>query len=876
MLQYVAPILGGLVLLITIINIVKALVRGFKKSLGSLVAILVAAIVSGIITIFVCSPSSALVTWIEGGFQETLTSADGVGGLFAVEAVGGSINYYVSMLLSPFFFLLCYFLLSIVFAIVMAIVVKYIPILNEPGKVLHRLGGAGIGLVCGLLVSLLTLSPLVGTMGVLNTVLDAGFIDEETSEVLGRSDLTAFELTGFTLAYDLMSNRRFDDDRVYIRSEVEVLLGIVGVLQDLSGDIGDMNEEQIDSLRSFIASTDGSPLIKNMIASIIAEAGDKWSSGEEFLGISGFDAGELITPVIDEMLLVFKTTNKDHIIADLTTMVDLFDVLAKSGMVNDADYQTVLTKLGDGALTDMLVVVNHNLRMSPVADELTMLSVRTLASTIGVPVDANERYERLMNNVADTLNDSYGMESEERFVTVRGELDKEFDHYGVHIEGVALDHATEGIINDIGSKSDVNGDDVKEFFIVYSVASEESEDDSLMSVGGVAMLGARNSGFTVLADGSVCVNGVVLKNYTAENLYTSGAYVMGAEGVDIDGAATLTDAEHMESTMLTLDKLLAKIKHYENCADAKGESEKVGTIFAEMAKAFDGLDMDNVKFSDVMSKMGEVFDLMKDSEVFGNESAQLLLKMMLQSDAVYDSMGMTHTEINNFADKMNAYAENKDGGYADATGAVSDTFDAIDKAADKNATREEKTEASKSMIDSVNHENKEMISSMVTRNMVNDFGVDINNTETVADSFKNLIYNMASYKDKAPSSTELSSEAHAVSKILSLATVGTGEGPMFDRDGVDGSVDSSSDEFIKTMVESEVVMETVSQTVDGKEQGSNPFGISYEDEKEREDVANSLEKYYVDNADNGDAELEDKLYDLAIVMDVEIDLDQHK
>ena len=37
-----------------------------------------------------------------------------------------------------------------------------------------------------------------------------------------------------------------------------------------------------------------------------------------------------------------------------------------------------------------------------------------------------------------------------------------------------------------------------------------------------------------------------------------------------------------------------------------------------------------------------------------------------------------------------------------------------------------------------------------------------------------------------------------------------------------------------------------------------------------------LEKYYVENAENGDPELEDKIYDLAILMDVEINLEQYK
>ena len=295
-----------------------------------------------------------------------------------------------------------------------------------------------------------------------------------------------------------------------------------------------------------------------------------------------------------------------------------------------------------------------------------------------------------------------------------------------------------------------------------------------------------------------------------------------------------------------------------------------------MANVFGDGDLKEAKAADLMSKMGSIFDLMKDSEIFGADSAEIFLKMMLQSEIISDAMGMSHFELNDFADKINDFASGKDGGYAEATKAVAGTIEAIDKAADKNATREEKKQASENMMQEVNHDNKEMISSMVTGNMVNDFGVGIDNTDTVADSFKNLIYNMASYKDEDRSDEDMSSEAHAVSKILTLATCGAGEGPMFDKDGVEGSVDSSSDEFIKTVVESQVVMDTVSQTVDGKEQGSNPYGISYADEQERDDVAASLEKYYVENADNGDEELEQKLCDLAILMDVEIDLDQYK
>ena len=874
MLQYVAPALGVIVLVITLFNMIKALIRGFKKSLGSLIAIAAAAIVSAIVTLIVCNPDSGFIATAESALMGIIP-ADGIGEILAVEELGTALSYYVCMLLGPFFFLACYILLSIIFSIVMAIVVKFIPLFNNSGEVLKRLGGLGIGVVCGLLVSLFVLSPVVGLLSIANGFTSSMEMDAEEREELGEMDLSIFENTGFLLVFDAFSSADLDGERVYLRSEATALLGLVESLESMGGDLGDMNSEQIASLRKLLVTIDGSTLLKNTLAGVFSEAAEKWTSGEEFLGISSFDAGELLNPVINEMLLVFKTTNKDYIISDLTAMVDIFEVVINSGLANDTDFQTMLTKLGDGVISDLLVATSTNARMVPVADEITKLSVKALASTLGVPANADERYNSLMNDVAGALNDTYGMEAGERFVTVKDEIGDDFDHYGVNIEGLALDHATEGIINDLGAVPDVSGDDVKEFFVVYSLGAVGS--DSQMSVsGGLVMLGANNNGLKVNGDGTVSVNGVVLKRYNASNIYSSKAYVMGAEGVDIGGSASLTDAEHMESTMLTLEELYSFITLYNDCTNAELEAKKVGEIFAELAKTFDGLDIDNLKFSDVMVKMGNVFDLMKASEIFGAETTKAFLQMILQSKSLSGAIGLSHTERLDFVEKISGYADGKEGGYADATGVVSGTLEAIDKASDKNATREEKKQASQNMINSINHDNKEMVTSMVTSNMVNDFGVGVDNTDSVSDSFKSLIENMASYKDGDPDEESLSAEAHAVSKILSLATTGAGDGPMFDKDGIEGSVDSSSDEFIKTMVESQVVMDTIAQTVDGKEHGSNPYGISYDTEEEREDVANSLEQYYVDNVDSGDEELEEKLYDLALVMNVDIDLDQYK
>lgn len=875
MLSYVAPILGALMLLIVIINVLKGLVRGFKKSLGSLAAIIASVLVSAIVTFIVCNPNSGAIAWVEEGLKG-LISMDSLGDIFAVDAIEVALTYYIAMLLAPIFFMLCYILLSLIFGIVFGIVFKRLPFLKSPKKVLHRLGGVGIGLVCGILVCLIAFAPFVGIFSMANNAILALDNKGEIKESLGGGDmnLSAFEATGFLLVYDALSNANLEGERIYLRSEVDTLLGLVGSLGAMGGDLTQMDENQIASLRSLVASIDSSPILRNTVAGIFSTAAEKWTNGEEFLGMAGFDGGELMSDLLNEMLVVLKTTNKDCVTDDLNTMVDIFEVIVVSGIAGDADAQEMLKKLGDGVIADLLVATNKNSRMSPVADEITKLSLKALTSALGSPADADARYNALMDDIADALNDSYAHSEEERFAAVRENLEKDFDHYGVEIEGLALDHVVEGIIYDLGAAPMVAGEDVKEFFIVYELGAND-EGGEMKVGGGLVVLGATD-GLVINPDGTVSVGGVALKNYNADSIYASKAYSMGKDGVDIGNAETLTDSAHMISTMITLEEFLSHIKHYADCTDARVESEKVGEVFAEISRVFGDSELKSDKASSMMIKMGGIFDSMKATEVFGTDSAELFLKMLFQSDIIKDVMGMSHSELNGFADKINDFAAHKEGGYAEATKAVAGTIEAIEKASDINATREEKKQASESMMQEINHDNKEMITSMVTGNMVNDFGVGIDNTDTVADSFKSLIDNMAKYKDEERSDEDMSSEAQAVSKILTLATCGAGEGPMFDKDGVEGSVDSSSDEFIKSVVESEVVMATVSQTVEGKEQGSNPYGITYADEQEKAEVADSLERYYVENTDNGDEELEQKLIDLALIMDVEIDLDQYK
>ena len=148
---------------IVFFNVIKALIRGFKKTIGTLIAIVISAVVAAIITFVICKPDSSVVIMLMDLLKDILPEGE-IASLFEVDGISGAATYYAVMLIAPIFFTVVYSVLSIIFAIIVAIIVRFIPPHEKPGAVLHRLGGMGVGLVCGLLVVVILMMPAVGML----------------------------------------------------------------------------------------------------------------------------------------------------------------------------------------------------------------------------------------------------------------------------------------------------------------------------------------------------------------------------------------------------------------------------------------------------------------------------------------------------------------------------------------------------------------------------------------------------------------------------------------------------------------------------------------------------------------------------------------
>ena len=509
-LQIVALALGGVALLITIINVIKGLIRGFKKTLGSLVAVVLAIIVAAILTLTLCSPSSYIVTH---GVELVGDMIGGsIGEMMAIDSLETTVDYYVSMLLSPFFFTICYCVLAIIFSIVMAIVVKRIPILKNVKPVANRLGGAGIGLVCGYIVSVIILMPIIGTLDLVTSLPYDDILiveedeyydedeyyeddeyyddyedyededeDEDTEEFIDAMEtadeyVDIFMNCGCGPLYNALSSARFEGEKVSIKDDISVIIEFVEILEDAGESIEDdeLNHDHVDMLNDVVDHLDASPLLKNTIAGVFSASCEAWENGEEFLGLAKMDVGELMTPVSDELISVLAKSTHKTITKDLHTMVDVFEVLIDSGILEEMGYDDMLVMLGEegGVLDQLVEVVHENKRMDSVADEIAMLSVRAMASHLDVDT---EEYQVLMNDVAGTLNSYAYMSREVKYDYVKADLQDAFDEYGVTVEGAALEDIVNDILDEFEGRDDITDTDVANYFTHHAIEEYEEE-----------------------------------------------------------------------------------------------------------------------------------------------------------------------------------------------------------------------------------------------------------------------------------------------------------------------------------------------------------------------------------------------------------------
>ncbi|MBE6584492.1 MAG: hypothetical protein E7649_05895 [Ruminococcaceae bacterium] len=885
--EYIALGLVGVTALLIVSNLLIGLLRGLKNTIGYLVAIVASALIAGIITAIVCTPQSALMLTVIDFIKNSLNFGE-LQELFAVPEIAETLSYYFTMIVAPFFFLAVYFVLSVILSITSAIICIFIPPRKKDKKkkgVAYRLGGLGVGVACGLIVSLIVLMPVVGVVDIAATVGEAVFSDESIADAASESDFDVVDLVndaadnevmkvyrvGCGWMFDMMASANFEGERVYLKNDIATVASIVPHVYGVTSDMNNFGDDQIGALNEMINNLDRSTLLKHTLAGVVSEMAGKWTVGEKFLGVEKISTGEILDPMIDSMIGVFATTTKDTISQDLRTTVNVFDVLVENEMLSNLDnYDHLLTKLGkEGVIGELIVVVSENQRMDVVSDEITRLSVRALAITLEVPHDSQELYDDVMNDIVIAMEDSRNS-GRDRETVIAESIALSFQNHGMLISNEEAMTVAESLVSDLGNLSDLEADDVEEFFLVYSAAAPAS--DTVYTGNGSAYVGlSAGNSIAVNSDGTITIGDRVLDPaiYNTNNYAASAAFKLGESGAEIGDAAYLYSAEKTAeiSTMVTLEEILSHVNKYSDCEDAETEAQKISEMFAVAADLFAGEGIEGKTHEQLIADMGALLDKMGETEVFGQESINCVMKAILQSSTVKDEMGLSVNEASNFADKLNNLA-NKDETYAEVTGTISSTITMVNSVNDENISKEERRENTQKLIENLDPEKADMLSSMVTPSSMVKYGSSEEKAENVSNSVSDLFNNMANF-NADPESDAYKNEADAVNTVLDLAMKGSDaedDRRLFGTGDNAGKLDTTAEDFVSIVVESEVVSATIKNAAATGEE--NPYGINAGAEDKQELTA-AMNEYYLNNrTDENEAELQARLNAIAAITDM--------
>ena len=320
-------------------------------------------------------------------------------------------------IIAPIVFAVLYALANLILKIVFWIVSKLIPAM--PG-ITSRVIGMMIGLAEGLLITAILYLPLVAaTEAIDNTVTvidDSSEAGEDLHALYNDyfgpiNDSPVFNLTR-AIGGEWMMNEfctvDLGDGEMDMRDELTTTAVIIGDLISLKdADWDSINEEDKSTINHLISTIDSSGYYSEIFSGI-------FRSMSELIDNPAAEEGDLLAALVDDMLVILSTSEKDTVGEDLGTFKDLYFILSDEGVLeafdNGSDSQnmlSILTRIDPETettvISKLIEVVKSNQRTSPLLTTLTKLSVTIMAESMGLGEDAEELYEDIKTGVNDIL-----------------------------------------------------------------------------------------------------------------------------------------------------------------------------------------------------------------------------------------------------------------------------------------------------------------------------------------------------------------------------------------------------------------------------------------------------------------------------------------
>lgn len=811
----VGLILAAFPLIVLLVCVLKNMLRPVLRSIMQLLVALACIPVSLLLAKLACKVAvDKVLGMIDlGKFQQILT--DLPSGQAAIEGL-------VQIFAAPFIFVSIYFLLWLIVGGIVGGVVRS---LEKGGSKIALLKnkaiGAGIGVVCAVVLIAVYLMPLVGYTGIVGDVLksDAMATIRSDGELLPLSeeDVNAIDqiintpalaiprTLGGKALFNAATSARLDGEKLSLTSEIDMILGMASAVVPVINDIENLDEADVALLQQKLPEAfENSTLLRVLGAEALSGFSNAWLKGEAFLTVEKPEVEGVGGIVVDSALTLFKDTTKDTIVSDVRGLTPaLSAALAVSKLQNGGDISDMLDALA--ACAD-----------SPELKSLIMTAgVGVLADTLGLYNDKEEIYVSYAEGLAALAPASL---TEEQLCD---EITALNDKYAVTMtddEVAALARALAAHPYD------------------GNYATQPTAMTPAQGYYVVAPIGLFQPApaIQLLAEGS-------------EELEAWIALVAQAAASEQESLAWLTEKESIPTNLITTQDLTA-LTTREALADLG--AEEMTALFSAAAELMSSEE--EINFENAVGLIGDALSGFAATES-GQELVGNLITGVLQSDTVCESMGITPSQATTIAGAI------KDSGSLENLGEtakdISNLMNVLGHLKDdsESAGQEMSPEDFHTLISTMNDSSAELLRSLCTPEMLEKMGLPATSTVGMAHLLDDLLDGLITAR-KNWSDEAYQKEADALYRVLQLAVgAKNGSGSTFaERFGM------TPEQFVDTLLTSELLTTVLPGSVNELyDETPDALGLSTRlDEDDRAELLAEIENCKQKTDEEGDALLD--------------------
>lgn len=490
----------SVVALLVVMQVYKGYKRGITDSLVALAIIVLSAF-------FAVPISTAVASLIEPEISILLEDTavyDSI--LQLVGNVSAAISILVRMLVSLVLYLPVYIVMRLVLSIICYVILRLV--FRKMGKASLKYykenealyvkkgkrTGACIGIVSGLLLSVVILTPVLGVLNAADDVFNIVRKFSGTSEFLESDEVkmvsecsddfsvSVFGVMGADMLGDFATTVNMNGHKASLQNEIDVIKDFdIERVNAMLASLDTANAENVQSLDELLNYMCKSLVLKTVMVVYVNEASRAWLDGEDYKGTARpmVEAHASVNGFLNTIFYVCSTSTVDTIEDDITTLMNLLRIFNERREIFElGDYDAMIMALIDSGTTDLIkaeLESNPHMRAVSYAIEDMIMTIvsEELKNTLKY---TTEECDALFADFADILVNTQGLTGSVRTSAVSADIKEKFDEYGIYVPEELNDTIADLLINGVSGESGQPGfEDVQNFFNKYEIEVPEMD-----------------------------------------------------------------------------------------------------------------------------------------------------------------------------------------------------------------------------------------------------------------------------------------------------------------------------------------------------------------------------------------------------------------